>query len=60
MENFDEKEAEKFFQNLSDKYTTQIQEITYEKVLEKIKEKNYFLESEIVDSQDSIVLTINI
>ena len=42
------------------KDANKIQEITYEKVLEKIKEKNYSLESELIDTSDSIVLTINV
>lgn len=57
---YDQKEAENFVNNLSDEYANKIQEITYEKVLEKIREKNYSLESELVDNNDSIVLTLKV
>ncbi len=58
--NYDKVETKKFIDNLKDEYATQVQEITYENVLKKIKEQNYSLESEIVDDKDSIVLTINV
>ncbi|MBE6493310.1 MAG: hypothetical protein E7Z84_01685 [Methanosphaera stadtmanae] len=58
--NYNKEETRKFLDNLKDEYATQVQEITYENVLKKIKEQNYSLESEIVDDKDSIVLTINI
>ncbi|MDO5826256.1 MAG: hypothetical protein Q4Q22_07735 [Methanosphaera sp.] len=57
---YNSQEAENFVKNLSYEYANKIQEITYEKVLEKIKEKNYALESELIDTNDSIVLTINV
>lgn len=41
-------------------YKYDVQEETYKKVLEKIKENNYMIESEDVTSDDSIVLTVNI
>ena len=41
-------------------YKYDVQERTYERVLEKIKEHNLSIESENVTSDDSIVLTLNI
>ena len=57
---YDESRAEEFVNNLTYEYANKIQEITYEKVLEKINEKNYSLESEVIDTNDSIVLTLNV
>ena len=57
---YDEKEAKVYVKNLQEEYALKVQEKTYEQLLEKIKEKNYSLESEIIDSEDSIVLTLNI
>ncbi|AWX32161.1 hypothetical protein [Methanosphaera sp. BMS] len=57
---YENSEAEEFVENLSYEYANKIQEITYEKVLEKIHQKNYSLESEVIDANDSIVLTLNV
>lgn len=57
---YENSEAEEFVENLSYEYANKIQEITYEKVLEKIRQKNYSLESEVIDTNDSIVLTLNV
>ena len=57
---YENSEAEEFVENLSYEYANKIQEITYEKVLEKIRQKNYSLESEVIDANDSIVLTLNV
>lgn len=60
MGDYDNSQAEEFVNNLTYEYANKIQEITYEKLLEKIREKNYILESEVIDSNDSIVLTLNV
>ncbi|RAP46631.1 MAG: hypothetical protein BZ136_07405 [Methanosphaera sp. rholeuAM74] len=57
--NFDKAEAKSYVENLSDEYALKVQELTYMKVIEKLKEKNYSLESEVIDNNDSIVLTVN-
>lgn len=57
---YENSQAEEFVENLSYEYANKIQEITYEKVLEKIRQKNYSLESEVIDTNDSIVLTLNV
>ncbi|MDO5826254.1 MAG: hypothetical protein Q4Q22_07725, partial [Methanosphaera sp.] len=57
---YDEKEAINYVENITDEYTLHVQEQTYLKVLEKIEKENLTLESEIVDNEDSIVLTLNI
>lgn len=57
---YDEDESKDFIRNLTDEYCSKVQEITYEKLLEKIKEKNLVLESENVDKDDSIILTLSI
>ena len=36
------------------------QEMTYVKLIEKIKKNNYKLEKEIIDNENSIILTLNI
>ena len=36
------------------------QEITYNKVMDKIKKEKYVVESEVVDNNNSIILTLNI
>lgn len=57
---YDKQQAKSYVDNLTDEYKSKVQEMTYEKVMEKIKEKNYSVESEVVDNQDSIVLTLNV
>ncbi|WP_323735855.1 hypothetical protein PXD04_08170 [Methanosphaera sp. ISO3-F5] len=57
---YDESRAKKYVEDITDEYALEIQERTYLKVLEKIKEKDMSLESEIIDKENSIVLTINI
>ena len=58
--NYNEEEAKKYIDTISEEYALIVQEQTYLKVIEKIKKENLTLESEIVDSEDSIVLTLNI
>ena len=57
---YDEEEARKYVKNISDEYALKVQEQTYLKLIEKIKKEKLTLESEIVDSEDSIILTLNI
>jgi len=57
---YDEEEAKKYVKNISDEYALKVQEQTYLKLIEKIKKEKLNLESEIVDSEDSIILTLNI
>ena len=57
---YDEEEAKRYVDNLVNDYALKVQEQTYLKILDKIKKNNYSLESEIVDNQYSIVLTLNI
>ena len=57
---YDEREAKEYVKNLQDEYALKVQEKTYEHLLEKIRENDYSLESEMIDNEDSIVLTLNI
>lgn len=58
--NYEKNEINEFAENLNDEYTSLVQEQTYTQIIEKIKENNYSIESEVIDNQDSVVLTINI
>lgn len=58
--NFNEEEALEYVQNLTDKYKSELQELTYSMVIRKIREKKYNIESEIIDNKESIVLTLNV
>ena len=60
MGDYDEEEATRYVNNITEEYTLIVQEQTYLKVLEKIEKENITLESEIVDNEDSIILTLNI
>ena len=57
---YNKEEAKKYVDNITDDYALIVQEQTYLKVIEKIKKEELTLESEIVDSEDSIVLTLKI
>lgn len=57
---YDEQEATRYIKTMTEEYAAKVQEVTYEKVIQKLKQKNYTLESEIVDNNDSIVLTVNV
>ena len=50
--------AENYLTEFQDAYTTLVQQNTYQKLLEKIKERNLNLESEEVTEDNSIVLTL--
>lgn len=60
MGDFQEEEAKLYVQNLTDKYKLELQELTYNRVIEKIKERKYNIESEIIDNKEAIVLTLNV
>lgn len=57
---YDENQAKLYVENITKSYSLIIQEQTYLKVLENIQKNNMSLESEIIDNEDSIVLTINL
>jgi hypothetical protein len=50
--------AENYLTEFQDTYTTLVQQNTYQKLLEKIKERNLNLESEEITEDNSIVLTL--
>ncbi len=58
--NYQKDEVSNYVKNLNDAYKSKIQEITYVKLIEKIKKNNYKLEKEIIDNENSIILTLNI
>lgn len=55
-----EDECTKLIEDLEAEYGLNIQDITYKKILERLKDKNMRLENEEVDEDNSIVLTIDI
>lgn len=57
---FRKEEAKRYVQYLTEEYKVEIQEITYNNVMEKIREKKYSVESETIDNNDNILLTINV
>lgn len=58
--NYQKDEVSNYVKNLNDAYKSEIQEMTYVKLIEKIKKNNYKLEKEIIDNENSIILTLNI
>ena len=58
--NYQKDEVNNYVKNLNDAYKSKIQEMTYVKLIEKIKKNNYKLEKEIIDNENSIILTLNI
>ena len=58
--NYQKDEVSNYVKNLNDAYKSKIQEMTYVKLIEKIKKNNYKLEKEIIDNENSIILTLNI
>ena len=56
--NISKENAESYMTEFHDAYTTLVQQRTYQKLLEKIKERNLNLESEKVTEDNSIVLTL--
>ncbi|MEN6293968.1 MAG: hypothetical protein ABFD07_18370 [Methanobacterium sp.] len=59
-ENISQKHAEAYIAEIYDEYTTLVQQQTYEKLLENIKNRNLNLESEEVTKDNSIVLTLTV
>lgn len=59
-ENMSQKQAELYINEIYDEYTTLVQQETYEKLLENIKNRNLNLESEEVTEDNSIVLTLTV
>lgn len=57
---YNQNEIDKYIENLTSEYASKVQELTYEKVLNKINKYNYKIESENIDNNDSIILTLNI
>lgn len=57
--NYQKDEVSNYVKNLNDAYKSKIQEMTYVKLIEKIKKNNYKLEKEIIDNENSIILTLN-
>ena len=58
--NYQKDEVNNYVKNLNDAYKSKIDEMTYVKLIEKIKKNNYKLEKEIIDNENSIILTLNI
>lgn len=56
----DEKQCTQMLDDLDDEYNLNIQDITYRKIIERIKSQNLSLESEEVGDDNSILLTINV
>ncbi len=56
----DEDECSQLLEDLESEYGLNIQELTYRKILERIKDKNMRLEGEYVEDDNSIVLTIDL
>lgn len=52
--------CEQMLDDLEEEYGLNIQDMTYRKILERIKDQNMRLESEYVDDDNSIVLTIDL
>lgn len=59
-ENMSQKQAEAYIAEIYDEYTTLVQQQTYQKLLENIKNRNLNLESEEVTKDNSIVLTLTV
>jgi len=55
-----EDECTQLLEDLESEYGLNIQDLTYKKILERIKNQNMRLESEHVDEDNSIVLTIDL
>lgn len=56
----DEEQCTKMLEDLDDEYNLNIQDITYRKIIERIKNQNLSLESEEICEDNSILLTINV
>lgn len=60
MQITNQSECEQLLKDLDEEYGLNIQDLTYRKILERIKDKNMRLESEEVNEDNSIVLTIDL
>lgn len=56
----DESACDSILQDLKDEYSSNIQDITYRTIIERIKDKNLRLESEEIGEDNSIILTIDV
>lgn len=56
----DEAKCNQLLKDLEDEYNLNIQDITYHRIMEQIKNQNLTLESEEVDDDNSIILTIDL
>ena len=56
----DESCCDSILQDLKDEYSSNIQDITYRTIIERIKNKNLRLESEEIGEDNSIILTIDV
>lgn len=56
----DEDKCTKMLEDLDDEYKSNIQELTYKQIMERIKNQNLSVESEQICDDNSIVLTINV
>ena len=56
----DKAECEDMINDLNDEYGLNIQEMTYNKIKERLEQENMRLESETVMDDNSIVLTIDV
>ncbi len=55
-----EEECSKILADLDEEYALNVQDLTYRKIIERIKNKNMRLESESVEGDNTIVLTIDV
>lgn len=56
----DENECSKILEDLSDEYGSNVQEMTYKKIIERIKSQNFHISSEEIEDDNSIILTIDV
>lgn len=60
IKGFFEKAVDKLTSNLEEEYTANVQEVSYNKIKERLEAKNLSIDSEEILEDDSIVLTINL
>ncbi|MBO1515416.1 DUF1257 domain-containing protein [Metabacillus bambusae] len=53
-------DAQQFLSNLEEEYTHLVQQETYKKLIQRAKEQGMVLETEMVNEQNSIVLTFKV
>ena len=56
----DEDGCTKILNDLKDEYSSNVQDVTYRRIIERIKSHNLRIESEEIDEDNSIVLTIDV